>query len=254
MKIKMAQPDLVEVSSDEPELPSQEIVPVETRSPAVFINTEDAEGEFSQDDRLRSYLSIVAKTGKMADIFTPGDIVVNQEFVIGGTKSPIEFVPIRIVKRYQNDVRFDPEEPADIVNSAVEVVQRGGVVGYRPFNDKESTHYWKPILQCLLLVKRPDNVPADVVMLFPFDIGGVSYGVMGYTARTKTAYNGFAKPLIEVKIGRGTVRDFNYRLTTKSESWHDPKTGEDKSWIAVLARSVGPVTEEMAKFLRDNYA
>lgn len=211
-------------------------------------NDEDASGEFTRDDVDKVYLSIVAKTGELSNLFTPGDFLLNKEFVIGGTKSPIDVIALGIKKRYQNDIPYDPSEDAgDTVDSAVEVAERSGVIGYRPFTDKVSTHFWKPILNVMFLIKRPENVTPDAVAMFPYEINGFDYALVGYTARTKTAYNGIAKPLIQAKLGaKKTVRGSVYSLSTKGETY------EDKSWIQPRLRATGAPTEEVLQFIREN--
>jgi hypothetical protein len=154
---------------------------------------------------------------------------------------------IKIKKRYQNDLPFAPgSDFGDVVDHASDFVEKGGVLEYRPFEDKISTHYWMPLLQILWLVKQPADLPPDAATLFPFELGGSNYAIVGYTARTKTAYNGVAKILIDAKSKRGTVRELAYRLTTKGESW------QDRSWIQANVRATGPVDPEIRKFIDAN--
>lgn len=218
------------------------------RAPALYVQDDDAEGEFTNDDVDKAYLTIVAKTGELSNLFPPGSMLLNKEYVVGGTQEPIELIAVAIKKGYQNDLDFDGGEIGDTVSKALEVVDRGGEVGYRPFEDKDATHFWKPILQVIFLVKRPATLTPEASVLFPFTIGANDYGVVGYTARTKTAYNGIAKTLIGAKRAKGTVRGSTYRLSTKGETW------EKRSWIQPSLRVIGSVSEDVTKFITENYS
>ena len=215
---------------------------------APYVDDTDAEGEFSSSDSIRPTMAIVAKTGDRSDQFAPGSIILNNEFVIGDIKHPVEIAAaIKIKKRFQNDLPFAPgSDFGDVVDHAADFVEKGGILEYRAFDDKISTHYWIPLLQIMWLVKQPVDLPPDAATLFPFELGGSNYAIVGYTARTKTAYNGVGKILIDAKNKRGTVRELAYKLTTKGESWLD------RSWIQANLRASGPVDPEVAKFIAEN--
>jgi hypothetical protein len=234
----------------EPEQADSQLVvrPSQALIIAPYVADADAEGEFSSSDSIRPTMAIVAKTGDRSDQFPPGSIILNNEFIIGDIKHPVEIASvIKIKKRFQNDLPFAPgSDFGDVVDHAVEFVDKGGVLEYRPFNDKISTHYWIPLLQIMWLVKQPVDLPPDAATLFPFELGGSNYAIVGYTARTKTAYNGVAKILIDAKSKRGTVRELAYKLTTKGESW------QDRSWIQANLRATGSVDPEIAKFIDAN--
>lgn len=226
------------------------VVPATTRAVAPYVEDEDAMGEFDRNDRQNAMLVIVAKTGELSNLFTPGDMLLNKEFVIGGVKSPLELVAVAIRKCYQNDLDFDGGDMGDVVDKMIEVTDRGGVLGYRGYDDKESTHFWKPILQTVLLIKKPDGMSPAANSLFPFSIEGVDYGRVGYAARTKTAYNGIAKTLIATKQDKGSVRVDTFRLSVKGETWQPPK-GPPRSWMDPMLRVVGPTSETMLEFLKN---
>ncbi len=233
-----------------PEQASEQLIvrPTQALVPATYVQDSDAEGEFSSSDSIKPTMSIVAKTGDKSDLFAPGSIILNNEFVIGGTKNSVDIAAvIKIKKRYQNDLPYSPgSDFGDVVDHAQEFIDRDGVLGYRPFEDKVSTHYWIPILQILWVVKQPAGLEPDAATLFPFVVGEDNYAIVGYTARTKTAYNGVAKVLIDAKSKRGTVRELAYKLSTKGESW------QDRSWIQANLRSTGPVDADLAQFMTEN--
>lgn len=226
---------------------SQQLTVPQSKPLSTFVADEDAEGEFDAQDRQNPMLVIVAKTGELSNLHTPGDMLINKEFVIGGSKAPVELIALAIKKRYQNDLDFDGGEMGDTVDRAIDVTDRGGVLAYRPFDDKASTHFWKPILQVLFLVKKPADLPPSASAFFPFQMDGADWGRVGYTARTKTAYNGIAKTLIMAKQDTGSVRRSLYRLSTKGESWQGPQGL--RSWIQPMLRAAGPTSEAMLEFI-----
>lgn len=212
---------------------------------APFVEGEDASGEFDNSDVEKLYLTIVAKTGKLSNEFTPGDLLLNKEFVIGGTKSPITVVPMGLRKLYQNDLDFESnDETGDIVSKQVDVLNRGGIVDYRPHNDKVSTHYWKKIANIPLLIELPADVSAEVEANFLYEIEGKLYAVVGYTARTKSAYNGIAKPVNQALKKFGIVRTKTYTLSVKGEDF------DGKSWMQPNMRVSGNTSDAVQEFIR----
>src|ERR1039458_9507535 len=102
---------------------------------APYVADVDAEGEFSSSDSIRPTMAIVAKTGDRSDQFAPGSIILNNEFVIGDTKHPVEIAAvIKIKKRYQNDLPFAPgSDFGDVVDHASDFVEKGGGLVYHLF-------------------------------------------------------------------------------------------------------------------------
>src|SRR5438876_455496 len=132
MKVNMT--EAIQEQEPTPNEPTTALVPREERPLSRYVDTTEAQGEFTNSDRERAVMQIVAKVGDLSNTFTPGDILLNKDFVIGGTKNPIELVALGIKKRYQNDLDFDGGEIGDTVDKAIEVVDRGGVLEYRPFD------------------------------------------------------------------------------------------------------------------------
>lgn len=220
--------------------------------PAQPLATYDSEAEYGAEDMERHVFQVVAKTGKLSNEFTPGDMLLNKETVIGNTKTPIEFAVVGMRKAYQNDLPFG-DDMGDTVYSATEVIDRGGTHGYRDFNDKDSTHFWKPILQTVLLIQLPAGVTdPSVTALFPFAIGDASYAVAKHGVYTKTGYNGVAKKLIGLHQSqklRGVAdgeKQVLWKLTTKGESTPDGS----RSWIQPTASVVGPLSADVIEFVR----
>lgn len=241
-----------EVASTPSPATNTEIVQAQSHAPALYTESVDAEGEFDSSDEDKPMMQITAKTGELSNTFSPGDILLNKEVVICGItpqgKPPltINLFAVAIKKRRQNDLDIDGGEMGDAVDTAAEVIERGGVLGYRPYADKAATQYWKPILHVVFLIEMPEGLSPDGQALFPYKIEGKNYSLVGYTARAKTAYNGIAKPLIQAKRAKGTVRTTAWTLSTKGEAF------ENKSWIQPLLRQAGPTPEGILKFITEN--
>jgi hypothetical protein len=234
-----------------------------------FTRTNEFVGEVDPEETLRPSLQIVAKTGKLADEFTPGDLLLNSEYVIGSAGSnraegsPIVLVPVWFKKAYQNDLPKNEDEDGDsdysknVVDTLIEVKARGGVKGYRPFDDKVSTHFWKPVINAVFLIEMPENIGDDAKMMFPYQVGGKNYVFARYSARNKSAYGNQAKPGIglalldaqqKAQTVSGSIRDKVYRLSTKSVSWQPPR-GETRSWIEPSLRATGTTSKELKDFI-----
>jgi hypothetical protein len=228
----------------------------------VYYSDEEFQGELPEETG-RPFLSIVAKTGRMSDRFTPGDFLLNNEYVIGGTKSPLEVVPVIASHAYQNDLpKNEDDDFGDIVDTMSDVIQRGGEKGYRPFNDKTSTHYWKPIVRVVFLIKKPENITSEAAMMFPYTIDGVNYVYASYTARNKSAYGnkfnlsiGLAlmDAVKKAKARNGSIREIVYRLSTIGDSYEDV-TGETRSWIQPSLKAIGHTSETLREFIKNNPA
>lgn len=210
----------------------------------------DDDSEYGAGDMERHVFQIVAKTGKLSNDFSPGDMLLNKEVIVGNTKSAVEFAIIGMRKGYQNDLEFG-DDIGDTVYKATDVIDRGGTHGYRPYEDKDSTHFWKPILQLIIFLKQPAGAAESIAALFPFVVGNDSFTVAAYGVYTKTGYNGVAKKLIGLHqsqklrgIADGEKRVL-WKLTTKGETTPDGT----KSWVQPTATVVGPLSTEVAEFL-----
>lgn len=226
---------------------SSAIVTRQSQAPALYTQSESAEGEFDSGDMEKARLSIVAATGKLAAEFTPGDMLLNGEYVIGDKKSPLIVVPVGIRKLYQNDLDFDGGEMGETVRTAAEVAERGGVVGYRPYAEKDATHYWKKVAQIVFAIQKPKAITPAAEGLFLFDAAGESYALASFWASSKTAYSGIAVPLVMAFQAKKTVRLNTYTLSTKGQSTTDGK----RSWIQASLRASGTTPQDVQNMLAE---
>jgi glucose dehydrogenase len=247
MQIDLSAPIEAETVSSEVASTSTAVAVRQSQAPAVYTQSESAEGEFDAGDMEKARLTIVAATGKLAAEFTPGDMLVNGEYVIGDKKSPLIVVPVAIRKLYQNDLDFDGGEMGDTVKTAVEVAERGGIVGYRPYLEKDATHYWKKVAQIVFAIQKPKNVTPAAEGLFLFDANGESYALASYWASSKTAYSGVAVPLVMAFQAKKTVRLSTYSLSTKGMSTADGK----RSWIQATLRATGATPTDVLSMLTE---
>lgn len=225
---------------------STAVVPATSTAVTAYVADNEVEGEFDASDRERARLTVVAKTGKLSNVFTPGDILLNTEHVIGTVKQPLVVIPVSYKKLYQNDLDFDGGEMGDTVKSATEVLDRGGIVDYRPYEEKKATHYWKKVLQVIFLVQRPENLGPEAASMFPYAVEGNDYALVGFWASARSAYSGIAVPLINSKL-KGSIRRFTYNLSTKGEQNRDGS----RTWIQTNLRVSGPTSDALTAFLKE---
>jgi hypothetical protein len=217
--------------------------------PTKYYEDDEAEGEFDGSDTIRATMTIVAKTGKMSNLFTPGSVLLNKDVVIGGIDSPVTVIPVTIKKMYQNDLHSDLKVMGAIAETAEQVIAKGGIAGeYRPSDDKVSRHYWKPIMKIGFLVKRPANASPAAAGMFQIEIDGEFYAPVRYTARAKTAYNGIAKVLSDIKSNQRSIRATTFNLTSRGEDWAEA----NKSWIQSNLTPVGPTNPNVIAFIKAN--
>lgn len=153
---------------------SQAVVPVQPASGAVTEYRarpgygDDSDGLRASDIKLPR-INIVKKVGPLSEIFTPGDVVLNQEIVIYKsdkidpvTKNKIpQSKPLRVVVAgFRPDRYAEKTEGGDMGNifdSIEEVVAAGGTIDY---NEAEATAKppYQLLSECLVLIEKPEDV------------------------------------------------------------------------------------------------
>ncbi len=150
------------------------VVPVQPASNAVT-EYRGRPGYGDDSDSLRASdiklprINIVKKVGPLSEIFTAGDVVLNQEVVIYKsdkidpvTKNKIpQSKPLRVVVAGFRPDRYAEKtvggDMGNIFDSVEEVVQAGGTIDYQ---EAEATA--KPLYQllseCLVLIEKPEDV------------------------------------------------------------------------------------------------
>jgi hypothetical protein len=101
------------------------ITPVTSKPVAVYVEGEDAEGEFSQRDIQWASLSLVTKTSADVETYGIGTWVVNKETPVGKMTEPLALVAVKIQKAYQEQLPFGTGQRPRMFRTAAEVADAG---------------------------------------------------------------------------------------------------------------------------------
>lgn len=208
-------------------------------APATYVAEDDAEGEFTQRDAKFPYLNVVQKTGKLSDEFAFGDFVVMQEHRIGNHEEPIEVIPVKIKKQYQEFLPYNSGKLPQVWDKAEEVYNAGFSLEWGA--SKRASE----ILKVLFWITKPEN--ADAI---PFQIESpVGYGgLFGFIA-AKTTYGTVGKSLIQAK----KTFSASEKGGMVNKTWKFGATLEKKesnSWYLPNIRPLVDTPAEMQAFLR----
>ncbi len=219
------------------------------------------------EDVILPRLNIVQKVGDLSNIFTPGEIVLNQASCIhepanpekgkAGT-GPLNLIILGFRKR-QFVEKVDGGEMGLLLNSEAEIEKHGGTLDFKewqnsvaeskkPGSTVKPMRYFQKLATAVGLVERPAHlatVDADNI-LFPYECEGRFYALVLWSMKG-TAYTHSAKKIFtHRKLGhlRGGYLKQGYTLTTKLE-----KFGSNFAYVPVLG--VGPkTTPAFESFLR----
>ena len=248
-------PEVVPATS----IPSQAVTVPSTATavappaPPMF-NDED----ISFDDIIVPRLNIVQKVGDLSNVFSPGEIVLNQSLVIHvpankekavlGT-GPLVVIPLGF-KRTVYVEKVKGGGRGAYCQTRDEVVALHGTIDYREWKASLSTttpkKRFEPLATGLFLVQRPESIPDTDHQLFTHEIGGVYYA-LAFWSMKGTAYTGAAKRFFtERKIGflkrppatspltdRG-YPSFAWSLTTKLESYPGDDGGTNYAVVPII--------------------
>ena len=215
--------------------------------PRNYIEDDDAEGEFDITDERMPRIQIVAKTGSLADEFKPGTILLNKEVTLADKEQALKVIPVKMCKSFQEDIPYG-SGIGDTVRKSEEVLARGGVLKYRPYNcpPDDFTRYWKPVLDILLLVEKPEHASEEASMYFFTELDGKMYMPARFGAYSKTQYTAFSDPLVRLKRAGKSISSVVFSLSTTS------KNRNGNSWIQVNIRPFGHTSDAVKKFLAAN--
>ena len=107
---------------------STEVAVPETSDMGAY-NSPGGSGWETTDIRI-PYLSLVQKTGSMADAFDKGSFVFNKELQISDGKEPVEITILRADKYFVEDIEFDPDIRPKKFNTRDEFLAEGFSLDY----------------------------------------------------------------------------------------------------------------------------
>ena len=224
---------------DKEEVSTALVVPV-TKSTAVYVEGEDAEGEFSSRDVQWPGLSLVTKTSADADVYGAGTWLVGKEAPVGKMDKPLKIVAVKIQKAYQEQIPFGTGAKARMFRTAQEVHEAGlslewgaearaaEVLGIR---------FWLP---------QPSDV--DAPHIFTED-GPEGPGAIVKFFAARTTYGTVGKTLISasqtfLRSDKGGLSAGVWEMTATKES----KNGN--TWLLPRIKPAGKTSPDLAAFLK----
>jgi len=228
------------------------VVPVEKAIVAHAAPLGDASkgliGEWTSEDTKLPRISLVNKSGELADQFTPGTWVLERshqltKLVDKSIGGPLKVTALRMLKQYKENITFDDQKNGthvNIFNSASEVTASGGRVS----RERGSGNY-SEIAHIELLVLAPEDLEEEASALFYNEAGDKRYARVIYTT-SSTAYGQVAVPLASSLRGhlsstglQGGVWELGSKLTSNTKN----------SWWSPSIKSAGLVDAETAALI-----
>lgn len=194
-------------------------------------------GEWGTGDIQIPRLSLVQKSGTLADEFPKGAFVFNKELVVGNGSEPFELTVLSAKKYYLEDLPFGESDELPQVFERLEDARAAGF-----------TTDWNTDLP---RVKEA----ADLVVLVPVPLehATVTHGDKGYARALWTlvssAYNSAAKPIVTAAVC-GHLREGIHRGGWDVTS--ALRTNQRNSWYVPVVRARGLHDEVMRTFIEEN--
>lgn len=177
-------------------------------------------------------LNIVQKVGDLSNIFTPGEVVLNQNLVIHDPKKTpaVNFTVIGFKKK-QFVEKVEGGAMGALYNSEDDVVSHGGTLDYKEWQESvksaketggKALKYFQRLATALLLVERPAGIPDEDHTVFPYECEGKWYALALWSMKGTSYTNGAKTIFTARKIGHlrsGGYPSQAWTLTTKLENY-----------------------------------
>lgn len=210
-----------------------ETTTVAVASPAPFkIGT--VSGQVSQNDIVHPSLNIVHPVGPLSEEFTPGQVVIDRQFVVAEPEKPVNLTFLAFRKFFLENVPYGGDAQAREFNSE-EDLKAAGLHTNWVDNTKPPAG---PAGDALIAVESTSENP-----LFPFTFGGKHYAIVKWRM-TGGSYNRAGKLVL-------TASQWNLKDGLHNGSWalstRRDKVGANFVWLPVL--KAGPRnSKELADF------
>jgi hypothetical protein len=210
---------------------------MENKALAVPLEETDMEGEIVRSDIRLPRVNIVQKVGDLSNLFTPGSILFNKEVVLTAGKTPVEVVPLRLKKVYQQDLPYGSEETALVFEKAEDVRLSGGSLQWGDDN------YYTEVAHVQVAIIKPDECPEELEPLFPFEHDGKMYGCAMWTLKG-SAFTSAGRTLITARttLLREGLHTGRFMLSTEL------KKNTKNSWYAPILKFAGRNSAEASSF------
>lgn len=207
---------------------------------AVYVEGEDAEGEFSSRDIQWPSLSLVTKTSADADTYGIGTWLVNKETPVGKMTEPLNLVAVKIQKAFQEQLPFGTGVRPRMFRTSEEVTAAGLSLEWG--SDARAAE----VLGIRFWLPQPEGVDAPHIFILesPEGLGTI---VKFFAART--AYGTVGKALIQasqtfLRPDKGGMVAKWWEMTATKEA----KNGN--TWLLPRVKPGKATSPEMAAFLK----
>jgi len=199
-------------------------------------NVQGLTGEWGTGDIQIPRLSLVQKSGTLADDFPKGTFVYNKELVVGNGNDPVKITVLSARKYYQEDIPFGESDELPQIFERLEDARAEGFT--TEWNSNQPR------------VKEA----ADLVVLIPVpeQYATVLFNGQGYARALWTlvssAYNSAAKTIATAAVCghlRGGLYHGGWELTSNL------RTNQRNSWYVPVLRSCGAHEENFKSFLEE---
>jgi hypothetical protein len=210
-------------------------------APAIYVESEDAEGEFSSRDIQWPNLSIVTKTSAEAETFGIGTWLVNKETPVGKMTEPINLVAVKIQKAYQEQLPFGSGVRPRMFRTIEEATNAGLSL------DWHAEARCAEVLGIRFWLQQPEGVDAPHVFILD---GPEGPGTIVKFFAARTTYGTVGKNLIKAKQtymrnDKGGLVSGWWKMTATKE------TKNGNTWLLPRIVPGGKTSPELAAFLRD---
>jgi hypothetical protein len=250
-----------------PSSPVTALVPV---APAPVATRADNSLPFDDNDISFSdiyfpKINIVHNTGDLGKIFLPGEIVLNQTYVIHTSKhlSRVGTEPLKITvigfRKQQFVEKVSGGDRGALVDTQAEVESLGGTLNYNIWKQNADARLQNPSLPvikrfetlatALVLIERPAHCTDSLE--FPYEFSGKFYALaiwgMKGTAFTNAAKDFYTARKIGFLRKPPGYLGRSWRVTTKLEDYKGGKS----AWIPVVTPCAEENSPEFVAFIKD---
>jgi hypothetical protein len=207
-----------------------ELAPVQTGH-ALALPTGELEGEISQSDLSIPHLQIVQAVGPLSEHYTPGQLILAKEVIIGeAAGDPVLLTVARIKKQYIENLPYSEATigMAKVFDRLEDVRAAGGGIEWGPNGERPS---YVPIARAIVVIEAPSVIAEEPIFCYEHD--GKKYAVALWTLRN-TSYTRAAKAIYTAAnfaLRQGLATGC-WELTTRRE-----KAGDNFVHVPVLRQS-----------------
>lgn len=214
---------------------------------ADYIRTGSAEGEITKEDVAMPRLNIVAKTGELSTMFSPGHFLLNKTHDLG--VGPLIVSAVYVRKYYKEVTDFDDQEtrPRTFATSA-EVAAVGLRVG-QP-SSREIGEEAAPEAAVLLFVEAPEGLSPEATDAFDMVLPSGKKGTFAMYTAAKTSYKGVAGQLFTALQQNKSVKENGlsvqlWKLISTMNKW------QGKVWYAGSLQPAGRLDAADVEYLKE---